>query len=35
MKVIVAIYLWTKLIYPVECVSRQKTTFRRFVVSDA
>ena len=29
-----AIYLWTELIYPVEYVSRPKTTFRRLVVND-
>ena len=30
-----AIYLRTKLIYSVGCVSRQKTTFLRLVVNDA
>ena len=30
-----AISLWTTLICPAECVSREKTTFRRFVVNDA
>ena len=29
-----AIYLGTKLICPIKCVSRQKTTFRRLVVND-
>ena len=30
-----AIYLWTKLVYPGEWVSRQKSTFLCLVVNDA
>ena len=30
-----AIYLWTKLIYPVECVLGQKTISLYLVVNDA
>ena len=29
-----AIYLGTKLVCPIKCVSRQKTTFRGLVVND-
>ena len=29
-----ATYLGTKLIFPIKCLSRQKTTFRRLIVND-